>query len=349
MRHPSPAGQKSRFWRGAGWSAWGVCLGWLGFGWLWNHDPASQDAHDGWLAFAALCSQAFAVHFGVFVLLLALTALAVGARRLAMACSLLLLPTLGSMVHGFMPRTAASPDAHEEGLTVLSANMLFGQDRLAELLPQIEECDADLVLLQEYEAGDSESEARLRMWYPYFASWPREEAFGQAVFSRHPFVQQPRLVRGPEGTLIPAAACIVEVRGRAVAVWNVHPLPPVGPERTLGQRAMVCWIADRVTEMMGEPDGAEGLIIAGDFNAPYRTNHLRELRHAGLREAHDEVGLGAGATWPRVGWERHFPGIRLDHIMFAGVLEPVWAEVGVDYGSDHRPVIARFVWPGVEP
>lgn len=319
------------------------CAAWLAFGWFWRHDPADRDVIDGWLAFAALFSRAFAFHLGVVMALVALVAVLARARRPLVLLVLLLVPTLGSRAMTYAaPRQAAESD--EPGITVFSANLLYGRGRVADLIAQIEREDPDVILFQEYTPESSGYEALLRARYPHHVVLPRDDAFGQAVFSRLPFADEPALWHGPEGSTIPMIACEVVVQRKRIAVWNVHTLPPVGWRGTVRQRAMVAWIGERAAELMSGPDTPHGLIVAGDFNAPYRTNHLRELRAAGLREAHEDAGVGPGATWPRLWWKRHFPGIRLDHAMYAGGLDAAGARVGEDFGSDHRPVVARFVF-----
>ena len=331
-----------RRWLARACAAFGVCVAaWLVFGLLWRHDPADASRLGGWLAFASLCSQTFAFHAGLVVLLAGLVALAARARRTAVLLVLLLVPTLGSRAITHLPSARGASDA--PGLTVFSANLLYGRADEANLLAQIEAADPDLVLFQEYTPLSASYELRLRDRYPHRVVLPREDAFGQAVFSRVPFTREPEVWRGPPGSVIPLIACEIDSDAGRVAVWNVHTLPPVGWRNTVAQRAMVAWIAERTRATMSGPDAPDGLIIAGDFNAPYATNHLRELRHAGLREAHRDAGVGPGATWPRLWWKRHFPNIRLDHAMHAGSLRAAHASVGDDCGSDHRPVIARFV------
>lgn len=323
-------------------------VGWLAFGHFWRHDPADTGRLDGWLAFAALCGQTFRFHLGFAVAAALLVALAVRARRAAVLLVLLLVPTLGARAVTYAPRPAGLDAGGSEiaadgpGLTVFSANLLYGRGDTGALLAQIAAADPDVVLFQEYTPGSAAFEAALRATHPHAVVWPREDAFGQAVFSRLPFTSPPEIWRGPPGSVIPLIACEVAVGDARVAVWNVHTLPPVGSRNTIEQRRMVAWIAARAEGTLARADAPDGLVVAGDFNAPYRTNHLRELRAAGLAEAHAWAGRGPGSTWPRLGWKRHFPGIRLDHVLFAGGLRATRASVGADFGSDHRPVVAGF-------
>jgi endonuclease/exonuclease/phosphatase (EEP) superfamily protein YafD len=319
-------------------------VAWLGFGHFWRHDPADTGRLDGWLAFAALCGQAFRFHLGFAIAAALVVALVVRARWAAVLLVLLLIPTLGARAAMYGPWRGPAADADAPGITVFSANLLLGRGDAGAVLDQIGAADPDVILFQEYTPASAGYEAALRAAYPHALVWPREDAFGQAVFSRLPFAREPELWRGPVGSVIPLIACEVLADGRRVAVWNVHTLPPVGSRNTIEQRRMVAWIATRATRALGGADPPDGLVIAGDFNAPFGTNHLRELVEAGLGEAHAAVGTDAGSTWPRLWWKRHLPGIRLDHVVFGGGLAPVWSAVGDDFGSDHRPVSARFVF-----
>ena len=86
---------------------------------------------------------------------------------------------------------------------------------------------------------------------------------------------------------------------------------------------------------LGAMPGA--VVIAGDFNTPAESAIFRE--HWGdLHDAFAEAGAGYGGT--RV--LRRFR-VRIDHLLSRGVV-PTHAEVGIDLGSDHLPMIAEFEW-----
>jgi endonuclease/exonuclease/phosphatase (EEP) superfamily protein YafD len=61
-----------------------------------------------------------------------------------------------------------------------------------------------------------------------------------------------------------------------------------------------------------------------------------------MRSAHELVGFGLSNTWgprwyPSLNW---LPGVRIDHIWLSSELTATSSAVGLDTGSDHRPVIA---------
>jgi endonuclease/exonuclease/phosphatase (EEP) superfamily protein YafD len=98
--------------------------------------------------------------------------------------------------------------------------------------------------------------------------------------------------------------------------------------RDLESRVVSRWLADT----------REPLLIAGDFNLPSDSAIFRKY-WTRWDDAFQAAGWGYGWTKFTRWW-----GIRIDHILFdRSRWEIVEAKVGDDLGSDHRPVIARFV------
>lgn len=78
------------------------------------------------------------------------------------------------------------------------------------------------------------------------------------------------------------------------------------------------------------------LLVAGDFNLPVESSIYRRY-WGGFRNAFEERGVGFGHT--KV--EGRLIRARIDHVLFRpGSFEVVFAGVGPDIGSDHRPVVA---------
>lgn len=166
----------------------------------------------------------------------------------------------------------------------------------------------------------------------------REDAFGQAVFSRLGFAERPRLYP-PSGTWTePQITVSVTVDGRTMRITNVHVLPPISLEYFAVQRSM----ARSLAEWAGEDSGPHVLI--GDFNAVRGSGVLRAFAHEGFHDAHEAAGSWRGSTWPRIGWLRWAPGIQLDHAMVGRGAMPLSARTRADVGSDHRPVVVRVGW-----
>jgi endonuclease/exonuclease/phosphatase family metal-dependent hydrolase len=76
--------------------------------------------------------------------------------------------------------------------------------------------------------------------------------------------------------------------------------------------------------------------MAGDFNATRDHRPFRELRDAGLRDAHDVAHAGWSPTWRAGGLVP--PLLRLDHVLASRAFSVTDYQVGDDIGSDHLPI-----------
>ncbi len=330
------------FLAGAAWLGLGVFVVAEVLAALWRPDPAHSGAIETAVTFAALLVETFTFHAGVALVVVGLAAMAARRRRLAVVVGLLVAATLGPAAWSLAPERGGGRDAGD--LVVMSANVLYVNTEPSAFIDEVRRIDPDVVLIQEYRAGWSGAlHEALGEAYPHFVELPGGGAFGEAVLSKKAFIGAPRLA--PEGWVweSPAITVSVEHGGAVVEIVCVHLWAPMSWRAVAEQRrqsAMLgAWAETRLTGE-GAPDA---VILAGDFNAPYRSGHLRELRGAGLGEAHDAVGVGRGASWkPRRGVLGLAPGVRIDQIMYAGRVRPTAAGVGGAIGSDHRPVWASL-------
>jgi endonuclease/exonuclease/phosphatase (EEP) superfamily protein YafD len=139
----------------------------------------------------------------------------------------------------------------------------------------------------------------------------------------------------------PQVTVAVMVGAHELRITNVHLLPPVGrmyfAEQRAGAKRLAQWASD--STRVDRPD-----VLLGDFNAPPRTGIAAAMGAAGLVDAQGAAGWWRGTTWPRVGSLAWVPGLRLDHVFLRDTVECVEIRVGEDFGSDHRPVIAKLRW-----
>jgi endonuclease/exonuclease/phosphatase (EEP) superfamily protein YafD len=239
-------------------------------------------------------------------------------------------------------RSTVPPVDDDATLTVLSCNIRYGTASPERLLAWIGQVDPDVILLQEYDhpfpAVVRES---LQARYPHVWQEPGG-AHGQAIISRLPFEALAPDVFDRRWKMT-APRATVELQGRRVDITNVHVYPPMRFDLLQAQLQQLDVLATETGLRVGRD--VDAVLLVGDFNAPWRSNHLRPLARLGLNEAHVLVGRGRGATWgPPSGPLSLAPGIRIDNAIFGGALEPVWSVVGPDVGSDHRPIAAGFRW-----
>ena len=309
------------------------------FAWI---DPHVEGVLVSGLAFAALFVASFWVYaFGGFVTGVLLSA--VHRRRYLLGLGMVGCGVLGApMLWNALPVVEPEPVPDGRMLTVMSANLLYGNGNSVDLLRLIDEVDPDVLVLQEYtdEFADR-CESVLQQRFPHAVTTTSGDAFGQATFSRFEFAESPRFY--PQTRIKPSLGwppqteVVVRVGERDISVVNVHLLPPTGFTMVADQHRMASGLA----EAFGR--GNRPTVLAGDFNSNERGLPVRRVLREGYRSVHTVAGHGLGATWPRIGVLRHLPGTRLDHVLYRGEsLVLIEQGVGDDFGSDHRPVWATF-------
>jgi endonuclease/exonuclease/phosphatase (EEP) superfamily protein YafD len=229
-----------------------------------------------------------------------------------------------------LPYVWGTPDARvAPTLTVLAVNVQARNPESAALLEIIAREDPDVVLFIEFTKRWAERLAPLASRYPHRYELPRDDAFGIALFSRHPLesAHEARL-----GTTDAIDARVATPRG-TVRFIGVHLRPPF----TAG------WAHERNSELLALAAHIDGndepLVVAGDFNmSPYSPYLASFLAVTGLRDARAEFGLGV--TWPTF-----FPllGIPIDHCLVSNDLGVAQYRRLPAFGSDHYPVLAQLV------
>jgi len=317
----------------------------LAFGFLC---PAQLRRTDPWfvhVAYAAFIVRTFVVYIGFGLAGLAAIALLLRKEGTALAClamcAFALITGLPAPAHTD-PQPGTGSDT--EYLRVFSANLGVGRADPAEVLRQIGEHHPDVVLFQEYTPAFAVAvRDELRQSYPNYLEEGHADAFGQAVFSRLPFVGEPEPYPQTDADrdghttdfvspVDPQIRFVVEVGGREVVIQNTHLSPPLRPAWLGEQRVQAARVADWA-EHETRP-----MVAMGDFNCTGTSAQAAALRRAGLREG------GGGTTWPTTGLKRHLPGFRLDRCYSKG-LARYSSAVGERTGSDHRPIVVELAVP----
>jgi endonuclease/exonuclease/phosphatase (EEP) superfamily protein YafD len=307
--------------------------------WLW-HDPLNE-VGPAWLAlhYAAFMAAVFAYHAGLAML--PVMAFAVWKRRwrlLRVAAAVFALGAGPELVSVF-PRGTA-PDGRPS-LRVMSVNLMYGLTDAPSLLEQIARERPDVLLFQEWTPEAATAlRASLSADFPASTEVLREDAFGQAVFGRRPFLDPPRVFPPADASGEPQITVAVDLAGKPLRITNLHVLPPVSLSYFREQRRTARAIASWAHGDANEPPH----VIMGDFNSTCRTSILRPFLQHGWREAHAAAGWWRGSTWPRIGRLALAPGLRLDHLLVTPGVVPLQARTGDDTGSDHRPVIVDLAW-----
>ena len=364
--------------------AWVGCVlggGLVGLAVVWRDDLSVKASGGGeWFVMgshAVFMTRVFWFHLGIAFAVAAGFAMVARARWLMVVAGVfagMMLAPAAWEARRFLPGALSARLAvGEVGLTVMSVNLMYGATDVQKTLSEIARVDADVVVFQEWTPKAEEGlAAALKVTYPHNVSVTREDAFGQAVFSRRAFVEPVRQFPGRQvpggrgsggsgdwsgamkkeggfGWTEPQIRVVVDAGDGTgtvvpVVIYNVHVLPPVGLMYIETQRSQVLALAEIAREEIGGA-GAPRVLFVGDFNATANTAHLGAMHAAGMRDAVEAAGEGWVTTWPRTSWLKYLPGIRLDHVLANDQLRAVSAGTGQDNGSDHRPVWARFAVP----
>lgn len=307
----------------------------LACAYLFPHDFRNTNTAYIWLAWLAFMLRTFLFQAGLFFLLVAGAAAILRRWGLLAATTPLLVVMLGQAVWSYLPKHP--PAARGETLRVMSFNLLMPNRCADAVVAEVRAADADIVLLQEYAPHwQAAFEAGLGDDYPCRHQVPRDDCFGQAVFSRRPFVG-----RVDDGLLLgdwplPQARFVVQLDGRDVAFYNIHLMPPKSGAYTVTQRAQ---FTDLLALLRAE---RLPTVLCGDFNFTNASAFADELERLGFVDVHVLNGRGRGTTWLNLGVARWLPGVRLDHIYISRGLTSPTSRVGVGTGSDHRPVTAEI-------
>lgn len=243
---------------------------------------------------------------------------------------------------------------------VMTWNIKYGMHDLMPLIAEIERTRPDIVLFQDAVHAGKGPLA------DYFRQWQLRSHGQYLIASRYPLSaaevhELPYSGRSNQNFL----RCTVRVGARDITLYNVHFKTPrrslnafrkaqKGPwyipnaiERLEGNVAVRLAQAETVAQYLARETGE--VIVAGDLNAPDASLVCSALRDAGVKDAFAERGRGYGYTyghfllrnrlpWLRVSW------MRIDHIMTTPGLLGQRCWVGTGSASDHRPVIADFIF-----
>jgi endonuclease/exonuclease/phosphatase (EEP) superfamily protein YafD len=256
---------------------------------------------------------------------LALLAATRGRRALAAAAGTVAAVAAASTVPLVRRRRQRRPAPASVPLSIVHANLLFDNMRMADVARLLERLDADVLTFSEYTPHHAHvlREAPVAAVYPYRIEMPAALASGTALWSRYPVAPG-----DPPPTRHHTVVGDVNGPAGPVRLIVVHPQSPVVHH---GQ-----W-ADDLTALalIESPVPA---VMTGDFNAAWGHPEFRQLLANGWRDVHQIVGRGLSSSWP-VDRIVPPPFIRLDHAL---VNDGLIVERVIDLdipGSDHRGLL----------
>ncbi len=226
----------------------------------------------------------------------------------------------------YWPRLAAP--LSQESFSFMSANLNGANTNYAAFLRDARAESPDVLLLLEFNRGWNAATRELHELYPHRIQIEREGVFGLALFSRTPFLNQ-RSFQLQSTTGIDAE---VSLSGRSVRILGVHLKPPMN----------AAWAAERdrqlaqLAEMAYQEAGP--IVAVGDFNiTPYSPVFAATLAGSGLADT------GRARGWD-FSWPTFLPilGVPIDLCMISEHFVVLDHRRGLDFGSDHYPVIVEM-------
>ncbi len=220
-------------------------------------------------------------------------------------------------------------ESADDAITVYAANVLYYNDRPADVAAAIVAEGADVVVMEEAEywfMSRLREDDRLAD-YRFRSDDQPGAGPGTVIWSRWPFAdfEVERLVVSDIVT-----ATIAGPSGD-FTLTGLHTMAPVRPGN------VPVW--EDQLQQLGTIETSTPRILAGDFNATADHRQFRDLLRSGWTDAHEPKGCGLDNTWPADG-DLPIPLMRLDHVLVTDDFEVLDVRIGDPAGSDHRPVIA---------
>lgn len=284
-----------------------------------------------------------AVSFTPYVAVSALLplALAIATRRWPLAVAWLVVVAMFAVI--VLPRTLpdGNPDVSGPRVKVLALNAFNGTVDATALMAAIRAIRPDVLILVEYAPwlADSLANQGLGELLPNRVGEPLDDAWGSAVFSRHPLRPGDAPIPGSGPAQIPAVVTLPG--GQELDVVAVHACAP-----SSGWRAG-CW-ASSIQALPPAPSAGGRLrVLAGDFNSSLDHAVLRELIATGYRDAADVVGKGLTMTWPYYEQPPFFPKVAIDHVLADERIAVLGFEAFALPHCDHRATLTELALPEI--
>ncbi len=269
-------------------------------------------------------------HLAICFLIYAVIEFALRSRRIA-ALSLLLalingLPLL-SLRFFAPPRSEPFPkDAMH--LRILQANILTCNTNALALLQLVEKEQPDVVILQEPNVRWLNQLASLTNRYPIYATMPREDNFGAAIYcGPQASFAQILQTQGPD--YVPLTLACFKANNRRLNLVGIHAFAPFNADHWQKRNNFTQALIPLLQQLPG------ARVITGDFNnTPWSTHFRTFLKTSGLRDS--AQGRTYLPTWPTSQWLLRIP---LDHCLHSPEVRILARRRGPNIGSDHFPLI----------
>ena len=264
--------------------------------------------------------------------LLAVGATAVRRHALAVAAAITGLGYVAVTAPLVLAGSGPAPDETAPRVSIVAANLLFGNERIDDAADALLELDVDVLALSEVtpEIADRLRRHPIAHEYPHRVERPAPLASGLLVWSRLPLGpvgDQPDFRRAIDTTVVTGDGLL--------RLLLVHPPPPVFDRDQWHDELRAI---PRVVSGTAFPTVVLGDFNASQFHPPFR----RMVGDADLHDVLVDTDRPFTATWPTDSVLPPFTPI--DHILLQQSVATVDAHVATIPGSDHRAVVATVAF-----
>ncbi|MDA3927196.1 MAG: endonuclease/exonuclease/phosphatase family protein [Kiritimatiellae bacterium] len=243
------------------------------------------------------------------------------------------------LINAIPPALLLIPQQHQTApinptaLRILQANILSSNQNSDALLELIEECDPDIIVLQEINRRWVEKLNILRLKYPVSATFPRADNFGAGIFCKQTNATAKILFLSDRDQL-PLSRIELTLNNKTVTITGAHPLAPLSKYLWKWRNLYTKELAEQLTNIEGPQ------ILTGDLNTtPWANNYKSFVKKSGLLDS--SQGRGALSTWPVY---QPFVRLPLDHCFHSKDVIIKSRKRGPNIGSDHFPLIIDAVF-----
>ncbi|UDQ98036.1 endonuclease/exonuclease/phosphatase family protein [Lentisphaerota bacterium WC36G] len=224
------------------------------------------------------------------------------------------------------PPSSASDNSAKKIIKLMHFNINTANNNYNQIENYILANNPDIVLLEEVNSSCLLALKQLEKKYPFKITYPQEDNFGIAMFSKFKMTSANLLYYGSRK--IPYIRAEYLINGKNISIFGVHTLPPIGANLSKERNEMLAYLAKKI-------DSSQSTIILGDLNiSPFSYYFKKLLKDGNLTNS--QCGFGLQTSWPAKLFLLRIP---IDHCLISNDIQIIDRKIGSNIGSDHNSLI----------
>ncbi len=242
---------------------------------------------------------------------------------------------MNALATGLQPFYLPSPvisSANSTKLRLLEMNVEYINRRHADAAELIEKTNPDVIVIEELTPLWLNALSPVLKEYPHQRIAPREDTYGNGVFSRIPIRESSTKEFGERKH--PLIKVDLDIGNQIVSVVHTHLQGPVSPRYYKMHLDDVAGVREFLQ------GSGENVILCGDMNSASWCYPLSGVvSDAKLLDT--RLGRGIQLSWP-TSKKTFLPLLPIDNCFVRGNVRVLDRNIGPSFGSDHFPIIADF-------